>query len=322
MEAARTTALAVERTDRALIHVTGRDPVKMIHGLVTNDVAGAPEGRGVYALLLTPKGKMLAELRIFRRPDGLWMECDAAARENVTDTLRKFVPPLFAKWSAVEDHAVLGVYGPRAREWVSRALAVELPDDAPEHAFVVAPSEAGDVITARTRYAGVDGWDVIGPSEAVAVVRSAVVEAGAKAGDLDALDVLRIEAARPRWGAELTENVIPLEAGLRETAISESKGCYTGQEVIVRILHRGHVNWHLRGVLLGDVAPPAAGAALLDPADGRKVGRITSASRSRLHGQTIGLAYARRELSLPATLRLERADGEEATVVTLPFAEP
>ncbi|MGH7507215.1 MAG: YgfZ/GcvT domain-containing protein [Longimicrobiales bacterium] len=319
--AAREGAAVIERTDRALVRVTGREPVKMIHGLVTNDVAGAPDGAGVYALLLTPKGKMLADLRIFRRPDGLLLECAAAARSNVTDTMRKFVPPLFARWAALDDHGVLGVYGPHAREVAGRALAVDLADDVAEHAFVVAPHAAGDVLITRTRYAGVHGWDLLAPSPALEPMRAALAEAGAVTAGLDALDVLRMEAGRPRWGAELTEDVIPLEAGLRESAISEKKGCYTGQEVIIRILHRGHVNWQLRGMLLGEVEPPAPGTQLIDPSEGKKLARITSAVVSPRFGQTIALGYARRELTLPAKLRLERADGPEVTVVELPFAK-
>src|SRR5690606_23668699 len=118
------------------------------------------------------------------------------------------------------------------------------------------------------------------PAARLAEIRAALEQAGALPAGLDALEVLRIEAGQPRWGAELTGDVIPLEAGLRASAISETKGCYTGKEVIVRILHRGHVNWHLGGVLLGELPPPSAGTQLIDPAEGRKVARITSACRS------------------------------------------
>jgi folate-binding protein YgfZ len=130
--------------------------------------------------------------------------------------------------------------------------------------------------------------------------------------------VLRIEAGTPRWGADLDENVIPLEAGLRDKMISETKGCYTGQEVIIRILHRGHVNWMLRGALLGGAPPPERGTPLVS-AEGKQVGRITSASVSPRHGQTIALCYARRELLLPAVVQLGET-GFDAQVVTLPFA--
>ena len=171
----------------------------------------------------------------------------------------------------------------------------------------------------QTAYAGGPGGDLIAPAAVVERAGARLAEAGVVELEPAELEILRIEAGSPRWGAELTEETIPLEAGLRERAISESKGCYTGQEVIVRILHRGHVNWQLRGMLLGDVPPPERGAPLLDPADGRRLGRITSACVSPAQGRTIALGYARRELTLPARLRLERADGPEVTVVALPF---
>ncbi|MGH7555785.1 MAG: glycine cleavage T C-terminal barrel domain-containing protein, partial [Longimicrobiales bacterium] len=95
--------------------------------------------------------------------------------------------------------------------------------------------------------------------------------------------------------------------------------CYTGQEVIVRILHRGHVNWLLRGVLLGDEPPPIPGAPLLHPADARKIGRITSACVSPRHGQTIALAYTRRELEPPVNVKLDRPAGPDALIAELPF---
>jgi folate-binding protein YgfZ len=134
-----------------------------------------------------------------------------------------------------------------------------------------------------------------------------------------ALEVLRIEAGRPRWGAELDETVIPIEAGLRDRAISQTKGCYTGQEVIIRILHRGRVNWHLRGLFLGDVPAPAAGVELFRPGESKPVGRVTSACLSPLHDQTIGLGYVRREVEPPEVLRLGDPEGSEARVYELPL---
>jgi folate-binding protein YgfZ len=139
----------------------------------------------------------------------------------------------------------------------------------------------------------------------------------------DALETLRIEAGRPRYGAELTEEVIPTEAfeesGLMERAVSFTKGCYTGQEVIIRIAHRGHVNRHLRGLLLGDAAPEP-GTRLFSPESGKDVGWITSVTHSPLLGQAIALGFVRREMEPGATVRAGLADGAVATVVKLPFA--
>ena len=123
----------------------------------------------------------------------------------------------------------------------------------------------------------------------------------------------------PRWGAELSEDTIPLEAGLGERAISTTKGCYTGQEVIIRILHRGHVNWHLRGLLLGDAPVPAHHSTLTRPDVEKPVARITSACVSPRFDQTIALGYVRREVEPPAGLVFVDTKAP-AHVVALPFA--
>lgn len=310
-------AIVVPRTDRVVWSATGRDPVKMLHGLVTNDVQGATPERGVYAALLTPKGRMVSELRLFRRPDGsVLFDAPAAAADSLAETLKKFVPPLFARFAAAPLR-VLGVYGPAARDVITRGLEVEIPETLPREEGVADALEDGGALIVRTPYAGVDGFDLLVPEDSDA--ERALVAAGALEASPEALEVLRIEAGNPRWGAELTEETIPLEAGLRERAISETKGCYTGQEVIIRILHRGHVNWRLRGLVLGGAAVPEPGATLVRPGEEKTVARITSACASPRHGQTIALGYARRELSAGDTLRLGAPDGPEARLVELPF---
>ena len=337
---ARRDAVVVDRADRAFVRMYGRDPVRMIHGLVSNDVAGAAPGQGVYAAMLTAKGKMVADVRVLRRAQGdVLLEVDAGALANVLDHLRRFVPPLFSRFEdASAALGVLGVYGPAARRVVSAALGTEVPEGMPEDAFVVAalpdagesaaPGEPEDgaakpeALVVRTLYAGVDGYDVVAPTDRLEAVWRALVEAGARPAGHGTLETLRIEAGRPRWGADLDENVIPLEAGLLDRAISQTKGCYTGQEVIVRILHRGHVNWHLRGMLLGEAPAPARGTTLVRPGEDKPVARVTSACASPMHGQTIALGYVRREVEPPAELRLGGPDGPPVQVVALPFEEP
>jgi folate-binding protein YgfZ len=319
--AARHGAVVVERADRALLRVHGRDPVKMIQGLVTNDVT-APERNGVYAGLLTPKGKLVADVRVLRRDGELLLELDAAAVEAAVAHLRHYVPPLFARVEEVTAaHAVLGVYGPGARGVLETALGAELPAPLPEDSWAAsrfgAAAAGAEVLAVRACSYAEDGYDLIAPAAAREPLRQALVEAGGVPAGHGTLEALRIEAGIPRWGAELDETVIPLEAGLRERAISETKGCYTGQEVIVRVLHRGHVNRRLRGLLLGDAPTPAAGTELRAPGGEKVLGRITSACASPKHGQTIALGYVRREVEPPATLVLP-GDGE-VLVVALPF---
>ncbi len=320
-EVVRHGAGIADRGDCVPVRVYGRDPVKMVQGLITNDIEGAPEGQGVYAAVLTAKGRMVADVRIFRWPEGeLLMDVDAAALDGLLEHLRKFVPPLFARFEEMSDRLhVLGVYGPEARDVVSRALGAEIPADLAEEGFVVHGFEGGDVLVAQTEAVGEDGYDLFAPIDRLEALWRALGEAGGRPVGLATLDVLRIEAGRPRWGAELTEKTIPLEAGLRERAISTTKGCYTGQEVIVRILHRGHVNWHLRGIALGDAPAPPPETSLFRPGETKVVGRITSSCTSPLHGQTIALGYVRREIDPPATLRLGDGDGPEAEIFELPI---
>lgn len=319
---ARSDVVVAERGDRSFVRVHGRDPVKMIQGLISNDIANAPVGRAVYAAVLTPKGKMVADVRVLRQGADLLLETDAAAADAVMTHLRKFVPPLFARFENASDAwTELGVYGPNAVTLLKRVLDVDLSNAAEDDVLETSMGGTSICIAATARF-DVPGFDIIVPAQAAAQLWESLVAEGARPAGHATLDVLRIEAGTPRWGAELDENTIPLEAGLRERAISETKGCYTGQEVIIRILHRGHVNWLLRGILLGDAAAPARATPLLAPGDARKVGRITSAAWSPKHGQTIALGYVRREVEPGAELTLDSATGRVARVVALPFPAP
>lgn len=322
--AAREDAAVIRRTDRSFIRVHGRDPQRMVQGLVSNDVVNTPADRAVYATVLTPKGKMVADTRILRRAveSGveLLLETAAGAADGMAAHLRKFVPPLFARFEdATSAWSLFTVPGPRAAELIRGAFGVDVAGSAEDVVHETSHDE-GPVTVIATSHADVEGYDVLVPAAAAERVWQLLQDAGARPIGHATLDVLRIEAGTPVWGAELDENTIPLEAGLRTRAISESKGCYTGQEVIIRILHRGHVNWQLRGVLLGDAESPARGTALVREADGKQVGRVTSAAWSPKHGQAIALAYVRREVELPGVLRLGDVTGREATVVELPFA--
>ncbi|HEX8392795.1 MAG TPA: glycine cleavage T C-terminal barrel domain-containing protein [Longimicrobium sp.] len=332
-QAVRQSAGFAERADRARFRLWGKDPARMLHGLITNDLLKAPPGQGVYAAMLTPKGRTLADLRAFRREGegGAEVIVDLAreALEGSRDHFKKFVPPMFARWAEATDALCeIGVYGPRAAELLSAVLGTEIPEMA-EDAFVEPEFAGARLLVAATREAGLEaGFDLFVPAEQAAALWAALVEhgtpIGARAVGFGTLETLRIEAGRPRYGADITEETIPTEAyqeaGLMERAISFSKGCYTGQEVIVRIAHRGHVNRHLRGLLLGGAAAPGPRAPIINPENGRESGWITSAAFSPRLGQTIAMGYARRELEPGATVRIGAADGPEARVVALPFA--
>ncbi len=339
-DAAREASVLAWREDRTVLALEGRDPVAMLQGLASNDVRPAAAGRCVYATLLTPKGRMVADLRVLPGGDGaLLLAVPTAAAEEVAAHFGRFVPPRMARLGPSQ-YAMLGLYGPDA---ISRAAGVldGTSPKADEDALTGAP---GGTLVVGTRYAGVPGLDLFAERGRLDQLAAALGANGVPMIDADTLEVLRIEAGSPRWGAELDDRRIPIEAGLTDRAISNSKGCYTGQEVIVRILHRGHVNWHLRGFEgagagaggapstpasagagAADAAPdPAAdrphplapGSELTEPGADKKVASVTSVAMSPRLGP-IALGYARRELDPGAAL--VTAEGASVRLVTLPF---
>ena len=343
-DAALTGAVAVVREDRGVVRVWGRDPVRMLHGLASNDVQSLVPGRSVYATLLTPKGRMIADPRIIRRTDDLLLEADRAAVPGILEMFGRSVPPLFARAEDASDAlCMVGVYGPSSADVVARVVGTTAPaavsagDDSAAgsadggdrdagtvlSALAIDNSVAGsfggeEVIVLRTDRAGVDGREIVVACNRKDALRDALLGEGAVPGDTDTLEVLRVEAGSARWGAELTGEVIPLEAGLKERAISTTKGCYTGQEVIIRILHRGHVNRHLRGLVLS--APAAPGDELFHPdiRAGKPLGAITSTVSSPRLGP-IALAYVRREAEPGTEVQVGTPAGPPARVVALPF---
>lgn len=326
-DAARAASVLAWREDRTVLALEGRDPVAMLQGLASNDVRPAAAGRCVYATLLTPKGRMVADLRVLPGGDGaLLLDVPTAAAEEVAAHFGRFVPPRMARLGPSQ-HAIVGLYGPDA---ISRAAGVldGTSAAADEDALTGAPD---GTLAVGTRYAGVPGLDLVAERGRLDQLAAALAANAVPPIDADTLDVLRIEAGSPRWGAELDDRRIPIEAGLAERAISQSKGCYTGQEVIVRILHRGHVNWHLRGFEAGGAAragaatpdagvdrpqPFAPGGELTEPGADKTVATVTSAAISPRLGP-IALGYARRELEPGAALAT--AEGASVRMVALPF---
>jgi tRNA-modifying protein YgfZ len=323
----------VRRREVAHLRMWGRDPARMLNGLMTNDLAALSTGRAVYGAVLTPKGKIIADVRVVARADAespeLWIEADEATAVPLMDQLRKFVPPMYAR-SAAAELVTLGVYGPASVRLVEELLGGRA--DPTEDAVTGGTLLDQAVLAIGSGAAGgppaIPGFDLLVPETIADDVEAELIRRadalGGGASTLGDLEVLRVEAGRPRSGREITDETLPAEAyesiGWMERAVSFTKGCYTGQEVVVRIAHRGHVNRLLRGLLLGDSPPPAYRTGLVDPASGRTVGWVATSVRSPAHDQTIALAYVRREVEPRARLVLEGSDPPaEAIVSTLPF---
>ena len=320
-QAATEHVAVLDRDDLRFWRFTGRDPVRMLDGVVSGRMPDVPGSHGGVELgeatlhtVLTPKGRMVSDLRLAREAgaegeaDQLWAVIPTAATDGLRAHLGRYLPPRFARVEEPDDVAVLGVIGPESDALVSRvllglAVETEVLTALPPGGTVVVREEAFDGEEApeplrlvRCGETGIPAWHVIGSEAEVASARRALEGAGAVPATPDDWEVLRVEAGTPAYGPDMDDGTIPTEAGLEQIAIDHAKGCYTGQEVIVRIRDRGHVNRRLLRVPLGDVDPPPNGTELYVAGRDKPAAVLRSAVRSPRFGQTIGLAYVRREV--------------------------
>ncbi|HUB06666.1 MAG TPA: glycine cleavage T C-terminal barrel domain-containing protein [Myxococcales bacterium] len=314
---ARSGAGLVDLSQRGRLAVSGPDRVSWLQGMVTADVKKLAPGQGTFACIVSPKGKLLAAARIFAREAELWLDLEESPLEATLDHLRRHL--VMEECEVVDrsaETAMLGLHGPRAHALLA-GLAPGLPELA-EHAQAGIALGGVSAVAIGSRELGLPGIDLwLAPGDAAAAWR-ALTAAGATLLGFDATEILRVEAGRPRFGAELDEDTLPLEAGL-ERAISYDKGCYVGQEVIARMTYRGHANRKLAGLWLEGTAPAAPSEAL--SRDGKPVGEIRSSLVSARFGRPVALAYVRRESLEPGT-KLALASGRGATVTALPFEAP
>jgi tRNA-modifying protein YgfZ len=287
----------VDRSERGKLALTGEQAAELLNGQVSNDVEALAEGQGCYATLLTNKGKMLADLRVLRTAQELWLDTERVALQALFDALRRGA----VGWRAelhkrTVQQGLLSLVGPRAAEaagWTG-----------PEHANAGARLGGIDVLLAATDL----GVDLICASEDVAAARDAL---GVPEVPEAAAEVLRVEAGRPRYGIDIDETTIPQEAGLNDRAVSFTKGCYVGQETVARLHWRGKPNRHLRGLRLSEPVPTGTPLRLGE----RELGRVGTSVVSPRHG-AIALAIVRREAGPGDELR---AGGATAVVSELPF---
>lgn len=321
-EALRSGAMLVDRGARLRMTFSGPQAVETLAGLVTNDVASLQPGDGQFAAALTPKGKIVADVRIFREADRLLVDVPPRAADGWMGVVRKFVNPRLARYTDVSDtmHDI-GVFGAQSRRIVAEltGLSATALQAMTLYSHVVAELEDGPVMVARVPDAGLEGYDLLAAPEVLRSLWLRAVEAGATPAGQEAWDVARIEAGRPEWGVDVNDSTLPQEANMDDLhAISYTKGCYTGQETVARIHFRGHVNRHLRGLRTTAPEPLPADAQLVD-GTGRAVGEVRSATLSPRLGN-IALAMVRREVELGSTVDCRwPGGGAEVTVWPLPF---
>ncbi|HEX5982718.1 MAG TPA: glycine cleavage T C-terminal barrel domain-containing protein [Solirubrobacterales bacterium] len=295
----------LDRPERGLLVVGGPEAAEYLQGQLTNDTEALEPGDGIYAALLDRKGHMQADMRVLRpgeEPD-LWIDLEPEGLEAARRHLQMYkIGREVEVRDAGEEQALFSLIGPRAVEIAGSAAL-------PEHAcetVVVGGAECLAVGTAA-------GIDVFVPAAERDRARDALLAGGAVEVSPEAAEILRIEAGRPRFGAEMGTETMPAEAGIVEDAVSFTKGCYIGQETVARLHYKGKPNRHLRGLRLSAPAPAGTTLRLGE----KEVGRLGSAALSPALGP-IGLAILRREAEPGATVAVGE-DGVTAEVVALPF---
>jgi folate-binding protein YgfZ len=322
----RRSAGVLDMSSRSRVCVTGTDRQRFINGQVTNNVKDLKAGQGCYAALVTAKGKMQSDLFIYCLPDELLLDFEPGLAAAVTERLERYV---IADDVQVVDvgplYGMLTVQGPRSAD-VVRAVGAEPPLGALNSTRW--ESTGAEVYCMNNARGTAAGFDVFVPIEQAGAMRERLIEAAVKveggASGIEALETVRIESGIPKFGVDMDETNLASEAGIEARAISYSKGCYIGQEVISRIRAFGQVAKSLRGLRLPAELSrlPQKGDKLFR--DGKEVGYVTSACRSQALQLNVAFGYVRREHTSAGTeLILEAPDSAwKAVVCDLPFVAP
>ena len=320
--AVRAASGLIDQSYQGILELSGKDRTRFLNGMVTNDVKPLKAGDGLYAAMLTSHGKLIADMRIYALDEAYWLDLQERLIPKVRQVLELH---LIADQVEIRDRSEefipLALQGPTSAELLAR-LGIEGAKRLGEYQHLNGVIIDAPVRVIRASETGEEGFVIVVPGTAASTVWQAILQAGhpdrARPIGMEALSLLRIEAGIPWYGVDMDETNLLQEAGL-ERAASFSKGCYIGQETVARVAHRGHVNWHLVGLLIQGEEVPEVGTKLLH--EQREVGRITSAVRSPALGRPIALGYVRRERREPGTSLELRTPGGAATaeIVPLPF---
>jgi folate-binding protein YgfZ len=285
-ETLRGSAGIIDRSDRGVVRLDGPDRRSFLQGLLTNDIQALTPGSSCYAALLTPQGRMIADMHVLETGDCLLLD---VRRDQAAALVERLDGSIFTEDVSVRDasseYQRLALGGPDAKRVLEQALAIDP--------------------RASSRQFADPAWEVpmfelIVESPGVADLLAALHAAGGVDVGPDALDAVRIESGIPLFGTDMDEETIPLEAGIEDRAISFTKGCYVGQEVIIRVLHRGHGRVAKKLVPLtidvsSEEALPTPGTSI--GKQDKEIGRLTSVAWSPRLGKGVALGYVHRDFA-------------------------
>lgn len=327
--AARTGAAILDRRGSGRIVVSGADRASYLQGMLTNDIVALQAGHGCYACYLTAQGRMISDMWVYELGDVMLLTLPRTTRETVLAKLDQFIFSEDVQLGDVSETfasvAVLGLQAPRVLAGLVQTVSAEQFSRLPEGGNVRTTVSGEPAIALRVGDLGVPGYELLVAPAQYEAVWQALRTAGAEPLAEAAAETLRVEGGVPRFHQDMDEDTIPLEANIEHRAISLSKGCYVGQEVIIRVLHRGHgrVAKKLVGLSVsGDVVPivsgvAGAGAGGIIKSGDREIGRVTSAVYSPVCRKPVALGYVHRDFVAPGTEL--SIDGVPAVVTAVPF---
>lgn len=284
---------------RGKLRLTGKEHLRLLQGMVSNDVMKLKEGQGVYATLLTVKGKVVSDMRIYKGEDYVLIDLEPGMNTKIKEHLVKYKLSFRAEIEDLTgDYSLFHICGPQIPEFMK-----SMEDSNPglygefeELEFAQLKMKNCDVTVHRVNRTGEPGFDIMTWNRYAGDIWKTLIRQGSNFGmlpfGLDALEILRVEAGIPVFGKDFDDSTIPIEAGLWN-ALSFEKGCYVGQEVIARIKWRGRVNWHLAGLVMESPDIPKSNDHVY--IQEKKIGRLTSPVYSYTIEKPVSLAYLRRE---------------------------
>jgi len=309
----------IDLSSRGRLLVSGSEAVQFLNGLITNDMKTLAENQWMPAVFPTVQGRLIASVRVIHRADGFLIDTEASTHERVLQTISRFtLAGDFRVTDLTTELTQFSLQGTRAAEIVARVLG-EAAARLVHFEVAIVPWQQGQVTVIRASQTGADGFDLFVAANQAAALWEALTAAGARPVGFDAVEILRIEAGQPRYRIDMDESNVVTETNLDE-AISYTKGCYIGQEIVARIKYRGHVAKKLTGILFSRGVKIQSGPSIRS-LDDKEIGRITSATLSPHLGRTVALGYVKYDY-LAAGTEVKVVAGERelyAEVVELPF---
>jgi folate-binding protein YgfZ len=309
----------IDLSSRGRLLVSGSEAVMFLNGLITNDMKTLALNSWMPAVFPNVQGRLIAAVRIIHRDDGFLIDTESTSLETVTKLLDRFtLAGDFRLEDLTSGTAMVSVQGTNAAEVIRKALGEASATVARGQVATAQLENGSHVNVIRATHTGEDGFDLFADAKDGQTLLELLLRAGAQPFGSDVAETLRIEAGIARFGVDMDETRVVTETNL-DDAVSFTKGCYIGQEIIARIKYRGHVAKKLTGVLLEQDVALESGAKILSD-DQKEIGAITSATISPRLKQTIALAYVKYDYLEPGTKVKVVSAGEEfpATVTELP----